>query len=360
MRLGLSPVALVLLAVGCGGAAGVEPPALRVPTPAAVVAAGPAQEMSHVPARNAFDAPGAFVIVEEESRRLILADEVKEELLASSPIETTSAGSQEHVLEAKVKLSELPPEQRLEGRSFVLYRGAEKKCVVRGGPVRAVAYTYDPISEEPSEEAAAATEKPSAEEVARGLWAMSNVYLASKVALGPDCKGATWGRLEELPEPRFAAMRPPEDAAASRAVTVFQSRSNWLEAQRSYVDGFGGGAAAKSGTWEDQGSVTFSEIVAPFAGGTYLLRQAVWDEGCGANAGLALVWRGAPDGAPAYEADDRFAIEVVMDLDGDGTLEMFGTEGDGPSMRPFFGTEQEPGRKGSVLTHSVAIHGCRC
>ena len=75
----------------------------------------------------------------------------------------------------------------------------------------------------------------------------------------------------------------------------------------------------------------------------------------------AMVWREV-DGslAQVFEADDRFALEVALDLDGDGTLEMFGTEGDGPSLRPFWGTEKDDSRQGPWLTHSYAFHGCRC
>jgi hypothetical protein len=350
----------VLGSAGCGGAGPNEVVPVTVASP--VTMAGSSEAAPRTPARNALDAPGAFAIVEEETGWLIVDDEVKDDALAGAPVDTSPPKSGVHVLEAKLKLADLGPEMRLEGRSFALYRGAEKKCVVRAGALRAVGFTSDDFT--PDEENPSAP-RPTPEEQAREKWAASNTYVAARVALAPECKGASWARLEELPEPRFATSREPNDPIAAKALTAFQSRPRWIEAQRSYVEAIGAEARAKTGadpgTWEDLGSVTLSELGAPFAGGSFVVRQSVWDEGCGANAGLTMVWRDVGGSlTPVYEADDRFRLEVAMDLDGDGKLEMFGTEGDGPSLRAFWGTDAEEERQGPYLTHAYAFHGCRC
>ncbi len=365
MRASLTAAALALALPGCGSARSSD---LQPVIVASVTAERAGDELvAPVPARNALDAPGAFAIVEEESGWLILDDEVKEEALAGSPFDASlhspgarSAASGTHVLEAKVKLAELGPEMRMEGRSFVLYRGAERKCVIRAGVVRAVGYTSDDFTTD-EDTGPGSPPPPSEEEQARTMWSSSNTFIAAKIDLAPACKGATWARLEELPEPRFATVRAPVGPIAEKATTAFQSRPRWAEAQKSWLEANGGAAQAKSGTWEDLGSVTVSELAAPFAGGSFVVRQSVWEEGCGANAGLTMVWSDV-DGSlsQVFEADDRFSLEVAMDLDGDGTLEMFGTEGDGPSLRPFWGTERDDTRQGPWLSHAYAFHGCRC
>lgn len=357
MRASLTAAVLLLALSGCGGA---RPSELQPVTVASMTADGVGDErLAPTPARNALDAPGAFAIVEEDSGWLILDDEVKEEALAGAPVDTSPATSGSHVLEAKVKLAELGPEMRMEGRTFALYRGAERKCVVRAGAVRAVGYTSDDFGEDDTSPGAPPPPSP-AEKIAQ-LWTSANTYVATKIELAPACKGATWGRLEELPEPRFATARAPLGAIADKATTAFQSRPSWAEAQKNWVEANGGAAQAKSGTWEDLGNVTVSELVAPFAGGSFVVRQSIWEEGCGANAGLTMVWKDADGGlSQVFEGDDRFSLEVAMDLDGDGTLEMFGTEGDGPSLRPFWGTEKDDSRQGPWLSHAYAFHGCRC
>jgi len=345
-------------ATACGKANLPEALVVSVASPV-VVTDGAVVRVTRAPARNVLGAPGAFAIVDEASGRLVLTDEVTDEMLVTPPFDTSSSGPGPHVLEAKVNLAELGPEMNLGGRDFGLYRGAEKKCVVRATALRAVGFIHgdndldgDGQPDTPS----------SAEEEARNMWSKANRYLALKVTLGSKCKGATWARLEELPEPRFATLHEPVAARVDQAVAAFQSRPRWIEAQKSYIDTNSAEASTKNGNWEDMATVTTSELVAPFADGSFLFRQAVWEDGCGTNAGLAMVWRDV-DGAlsQVYEADDRFSIEVVMDLDGDGTLEMFGSEGDGASLRPFWGTETEAGpRQGAILTHAYAYHGCGC
>lgn len=363
MRLVPFAAAALLVAVaGCGAGAPSEARPVTVAPPVAGDPPAVGSDHAHLPPRNAVDAPGAFAIVEEDSHRLILADEVKDEMLASPPFELTKPKDPIHVLEAKVKLADLSPEIRLEGRTFVLYRGAERKCVVRAGAIRAVGYTTDLVDggDQPEE----GVPQPTPEERGRELWASANHYLTASVSLGPECKGATWARLEELPEPRFATLRKPTDVVAGKAATAFRARPQFVETQKSFVDSSGSELAAKGGLWEDEVGPQVTEIVAPFAGGTYVLRQAASSEGCGWNASFAVVWRESDGGlAQIVETQSTFDPEVIMDLDGDGKLEMFGTLGDGTGLVPFWGTKAkgngDDGRE-SFLSHAVAIHGCRC
>ena len=96
---------------------------------------------------------------------------------------------------------------------------------------------------------------------------------------------------------------------------------------------------------------------------TWIVVQAVWNEGCGQNGGLTVTYQLTGAGlVPVHEADDRFEVELLLDLDGDGQLEMLGrSEEGGRALRRFWGSTgaaSDPG--GDLRTFSVPYHHCRC
>jgi hypothetical protein len=353
--------------VGCGGApidrqarsAEVVLSAIATPEVRRGVAA---PEPEAAPLRNEVGAPGSFAFVErgDGGTWLVLA-RTDADQAAGIPALRTDPASGFVLLEAKARVAQLDREMRLEGRRFDLWEGDQKVCTVRAGAVRIMAVTATPPDfmdphATPDEGA------PTGHDVA-ALWSVASHYVAIPIEVPPSCARAEWARLAELPEPRFASARSPVPAGTERdAVAAFRASPAWAQAQRDFVEvrSAASPGAGPLGTWEEAGSAQLVTWDAPFAGGTYVVRRAAWDEGCSFSVGLTMVWSQSAEGLrPMFEADDRFDVDQVLDLDGDGTLEMIGSDAAGRELRRFWPTRSE-GEAPELLRYGIPSHGCGC
>ncbi len=340
---------------GCAGALPIGATSVSLDAPAAPAVRAdrtPPPLVDAMPLRNAADAPGAVAFVETVGDRawLVVGEAAGGEVATRAALLSTSERSIT-VMEAKARLSAVDPEARLGGRSFDLYREDTKVCTVEGGQLRVLGLMFTPDDAYGDADGDGVT---SPEE----LWSLTGRYLALPVALPDACRKATWARLTELPEPRFAEVLKTVPAPlGARTEVDFRASVAWAGAQESYVESQTRmGGAASGGTWEDVASVTEITWSAPFLGASWTVRQAVWDEGCGASAALTMAWRSAgPESALVHTGTDRFTAEVVLDLDGDGTMEMIGSSLSGRELRRFFGQEDV-----TVRSFAVQDHGCSC
>jgi hypothetical protein len=191
------------------------------------------------------------------------------------------------------------------------------------------------------------------------MWSLTGRHLALPAEVPAACRKATWARLAELPAPRFARVVKSAPAAiAGRTEGDFRASPAWAEAQASYVEAGTRMGSAPAGTWEDVATITELTWDAGFDAASWTVRQAVWDEGCGASAALTMVWRSSgAESDVVFTGAERFEAEVVLDLDGDGTLEMIGSSFGGLELRRFFGGG---GGEESLRRFRMQDHGCGC
>lgn len=347
-------LALLAAATGCTSGSAAGPTAVvEVPTPLAppLRPAEVTPAPDRVAVRNAADAPGAFAFVEMvDTRGWIALDEAADEVVGSGPELRSDPATGFTALEAKARLAALDRELLLEGRSFDLYEGETRLCTVRSGPVRILGVTSTPF--ENIDEGAG--ERPA---TAADLWSYTRRFVALPFDVPAECRKATWARLSELPEPRFARTREAMvDAATTEREAQFRGAPAWRELQQRFDEARASGSTAATGMWDEAGSLVETTWLAPGTSASWTVRQAVWDEGCGATGALTLAWRDDAQGVSMiYAAEERFAIDVVLDLDGDGRLEMIGSSWGGRELRPFFGTGE-----GTLRAYTVPEHGCPC
>lgn len=354
-RAALSWMALVV--TGCGGA----PPhpttsvSLDAPVGIALREAPAAVEEpveASVPVRNTADALGAAAFVETlGDRTWIIIDEASDQQRGTVPTRVSSPDDAVTVMEAKARIASLPRTARLGGRSFDLYREDAKLCTVRTGALRVLGLMYTP---DPDVADGDGDGKITEDE----LWSLTGRHLALPAEVPAGCRGATWARLAELPEPRFArVVKSAPGLIAGKTEADFRASTGWEEAQASYVEAGTRVGSLPTGTWEDVATLTEHTWALPSDEASWTVRQAVWDEGCGASAALTMVWRSsAAQGAVVFTGAERFEVEVVVDLDGDGVLEMIGNSFGGVELRRFFGSGDEE----SLRRFRMQDHGCGC
>lgn len=361
-----------LLALGCAGAPAMGPGVADVAV-GAIDAPAPTEPSAadRAPARDAADAPGAFAFVTKlgASHWLILAAGAAD-LAASDPVYLTDPASSMIALEAKVPPPQLDPSIRLEKRSFDLWQGSKKVCSVTAGRTRLIGVTATPHELMTSVGEGETPAAPTAKEV----WPYARYYLAAPIDVPRDCDASgAWARLAELPEPRFATLRslPPAAAGAPslevELTAAFRASPSWGHAQAQFVASRDGGDGSVVGTWEEAGSSGLEVWDAPFLGSAIAVRQAAWDEGCGASATVTMAFRIAPSSVNAaskptvqFEGEDRFDVDLVLDLDRDGKLEMIGTDAWGRTLRPMWGADHEVPDRQEILSYTVPEHGCGC
>lgn len=345
---------LLAAATGCAARPVAGPTAVvDVPTPLAppVLPAAATPPAERVAVRNAADAPGAFAFVEMvDARGWIALDDADDAVVGSAPELRSDPATGFTALEAKAKVAALDRELLLEGRSFDLYDGETRLCTVRSGPVRVLGVTSTPF--ENIDEGAG--ERPA---TAADLWSYTRRFVALPFDVPADCRKAEWARLSELPEPRFARTREAAaDPGSAEREAQFRGAPAWRELQQRFDEARASGSTAATGLWDEAGSLVETTWLAPGTSASWTVRQAVWDEGCGATGALTLAWRDDTRGASMiYAQEERFAVDVVLDLDGDGRLEMIGSSWGGRELRPFFGTGEE-----TLRAYTVPEHGCPC
>lgn len=324
----------------------VAPPA---PPALAIAPAAPAPEP--VALRDALDAPGAvaFVEIADDAGWIVLGDAGDEEV-AGGPALRTDPASGFTALEAEVNVAVLDRELQVEGRRFDLYEGDTRLCTVTAGPLLVLGVTATPfdVLEDPMRRS-----PPDASD----YFAYARRFVAAPVDVPAACRRATWARLAELPAPRFASAREvAQGGRSTERAAQLRSSPAWREVQQRFDGARAAGSTAHTGTWDEAGAVTETTWTASFTGARWTTLQAVWDEGCGAAGSLTLAWRETADGAALlHAAEDRFDVEAVVDLDGDGTLEMIGTSWGARELRRFFGAGSEP-----IRSYEVPEHGCPC
>jgi hypothetical protein len=348
---------VVVAASGCGGAPAHPTTSVSLDAPAGA-ALGQASTTTEevveprVPARNSADAPGAVAFVETlGDRTWIVVDEATDDQRGTVPTRLSMAEDAVTVMEAKARVSSLPPAARLGGRSFDLYREDEKLCTVKAGAMRVLGLMYTPHEQMADGDGDG---KTTDEE----LWSLTGRHLALPADVPEACRKATWARLAELPEPRFArVMRSAPAMIAGKTEVEFRASTLWAEAQASYAEAGTRMGSVPAGTWEDVATVTELTWALPSDAASWTVRQAVWDEGCGATAALTMVWRSSStQGAVVFTGAERFEPAVVLDVDGDGTLEMIGSSFGGVELRRFFGAGDEE----SLRRFHMQDHGCGC
>jgi hypothetical protein len=349
----------------CSSAA-VAPPAtpIEVARATAPLVLARARALAPAVARDGAGVPGAFAFVETfGATTWVLLAAGDADLADSEPSYRTDPSSGVVALEAKVAQRDLDPALRLRGRAFDLWSGAERGCTVRVGSTRLLGVTAMPDDILPTLTAGTQAPAPTAPEV----WPFARYYLAAEVHVPRGCEGATWARLSELPAPRVvgerATVEPPLQADLS---SRFRLSAGWRAAQEEYA-----ASQARSnlpaGVWQDAGSGAHRVWDDGASGASWMLQQAVWDEGCAASASLTMVWHSAGGAmSPVFEGDDRTHVELVLDLEGDGRLEMLTTDGyGGRSLMPFWGAtnarrDARPDQGATYLDFSVPAHGCGC
>jgi hypothetical protein len=253
----------------------------------------------------------------------------------------------------------VPETHRLGDEHFVLYEGNQPLCRVKLGAPWIVGQMYEPGFDWAG--TAGRTPAATQDEIASDAWNYASAWLVADISPEPGCEKASWARAASLPPPSFAEVFEPPPDVARRAEAALATLDGYRSAQLGYDEWqqrmTAWGNTARKGAWDEDPSGERTQIAYTFRGQKYVSVSARVGGACDFSAGLHAVFRVRGPHLDLSNVYDSFAPDgTLLDLNGDGHLELIGIGDGGPFMRAF----DHDGIYAAWSSLEISSPGCKC